>query len=311
MKKIISILLIILTVLSVASCESERGSIEFPEVFTGSGNLSSGGHGDAYYRSFEDVCAKATDVVVAKCTGYNGERWEFDVQERILGDAEDKIIMSGGGNTTIYTTLGGNDGYPVIEYRENQIYFDEGETYLLILEKFSSVYYLKGNVYYGTSCATTIWLDNLKESRMYGESAKRHVKGIDIETCTKEEMVEYVRGLVEDNKTKESVSNAETLEEIIRDSTDVIEIKIKNPVRKTDTSSKKTEVWECEVITTLKGDFDKGSIVKIEFFADEVIPNKKYIVALDSKFRVNWESLTTKDSLRPISEKNEIKGYID
>jgi hypothetical protein len=146
---------------------------------------------------------------------------------------------------------------------------------------------------------------------MYNESIIPHIRGIDITTCTKEEMVEYVRGLVKDNKTKESVSNAETLEEIIHDSTDVVEIKIKNPVRKTDTYYEKSEVWECQVIETLKGDFEEGRMVEIKFFADEVIPNKKYIVALDSKFKVIWESLTTKDSLRPVSEKSQIKSYID
>ena len=82
-------------------------------------------------------------------------------------------------------------------------------------------------------------------------------------------------------------------------------------MRKTDTYYEKSEVWECQVIETLKGDFEEGRMVEIKFFAGEVIPNKKYIVALDSKFKVIWESLTTKDSLRPVSEKSQIKSYID
>ena len=311
MKKILAILLIISTVLSFASCGNERGYIEFPEVVTEGGNTSSGWHGDAPYRTLEDVCAVSTDVVVATCTGSRNGLFTFDVQEVLLGDAKDKISMHPGSATQIYTAFSSNTGeYRSIYYYANQIYFYEGTTYLLILQKSTSVYSLYGSVYYSTMCATTIDLDNLAASKMYNESIIPHIRGIDITACTKEEMVEYVCGLVKDNRTKESVSDAETLEEIIRDSTDVIEIKIKNPVRKTDTSYKKSEVWECQIIETLKGDFEEGSMVKIEFFADEVIPNKKYIVALDSKFKILWESLTTKDSLRPVSEKETIKSYI-
>ena len=52
-------------------------------------------------------------------------------------------------------------------------------------------------------------------------------------------------------------------------------------------------------------------MIEIEFFADIVIPNKEYIVALDDDFEIISKSLTTKDSLRPVSEKAEIKGYIN
>jgi hypothetical protein len=214
-----------------------------------------------------------------------------------------------GGSLKLVTSLGGGYG---ITYYENDKFFETGETYLLMLKKDSSVYYSKKQTFYYTAYATQISLDNISESRMYGESAKRHITGIDIDTCTKEELIEYVRELVKNNKTaKKSISSAETLEEIVRDSTDVVQIKICNPIRQVKNSTKKTEVWECKVTDSLKGDLEKGEMIEIEFFADIVIPNKEYIVALDDDFEIISKSLTTKDSLRPVSEKAEIKGYIN
>ena len=82
-------------------------------------------------------------------------------------------------------------------------------------------------------------------------------------------------------------------------------------MKKIKTSYCKSVIWECKIIETLKGDLEKGSVVKIEFLPDVVIPGKEYVVALDDYFKVSEEALTTKDSLRPLSEKEEIKGYID
>ena len=318
LKKIISLVICAASVLCIAACDNvelTRGNVEFPEVIGPAGNnkfpgLSSSSHGDVFYRSFEAACPEFTNVVIATSTGMDSDSyWTFDVQESIFGETEDKICMSMGSSLKLVTSLGGGYG---ITYYENDKFFETGETYLLMLKKDSSVYYSKKQTFYYTAYATQISLDNISESRMYGESAKRHITGIDIDTCTKEELIEYVKELVKNNKTaKKSISSAETLEEIVRDSTDVVQIKICNPIRQVKNSTKKTEVWECKVTDSLKGDLEKGEMIEIEFFADIVIPNKEYIVALDDDFEIISKSLTTKDSLRPVSEKAEIKGYIN
>lgn len=61
----------------------------------------------------------------------------------------------------------------------------------------------------------------------------------------------------------------------------------------------------------MKGDIQKGKFIYITFFADVVIPGKEYIVALDDAAELEFKKFITKDSLRPVSEKSEIKSYID
>ena len=318
LKKIISLLICAASVLCISACDNvelTRGNVEFPEVIGPAGNnkfpgMSSSSHGDVIYRSFETACQEFTNVIIATSTGMDLDGyWTFDVQESIFGETEDKICMSRGNSLKLVTSLG--VGYS-ITYYENDKFFETGETYLLMLNKDSSVYYSKKQTFYYTACAIQISLDNISESRMYGESAKRHITGVDIDTCTREELIEYVRELVKNNEPgKKSISSAETLEEIVRDSTDVVQIKICNPIKQVKNSTKEIEVWECKVTDSLKGDLKKGEMIEIEFFADIVIPNKEYIVGLDDNFEISVKALTTKDSLRPVSEKAEIKSYID
>ena len=160
-------------------------------------------------------------------------------------------------------------------------------------------------------------LDDIPKSEMYNEPLALHAKGIDVNTCTKEEIIDYVLELVGDNKPT-LLSDAETLEEITKEAYDLVHIKVKSlsgdgnsPL--SDDAIMATDIMYCEVIESLKG---KGSeyekVVEIVFFDDTVKPGEEYIVALDAFEKgTAYLCFLTPDSLRPISEKAEIKSYID
>ena len=178
---------------TTAETTAERPVI-VPPTTTGLSTTSQGStfHGDVYYYSFEEMCPQFSDVVIATCKSCSDSNWRFEVEEIILGDAETEIFVRKGSTTLLVTSLGGNNGKNPIYYRESDAVFYEGETYLLMLKKSSDPY----NSAYYMSGAIVIPVDCISQSEMYGESAKHHITGINIDTCNKEEFIEYVRNLV-------------------------------------------------------------------------------------------------------------------
>ncbi|MBQ8404182.1 MAG: hypothetical protein IJX55_07145 [Clostridia bacterium] len=319
MKKILAILLIISTVLSFASCgnvsNNNSSKVEFSSAWS---HPLQGGYGDTYaYATFEKYCSEVTDVVVATFVSSNSFgkdhiKYTFQVNEAILGDAAgaiEVIVPKLSGNVVTY---GGRN----VNFLESRINAVVGNEYLLALNKFADIY-SNPNVYYNWSYATAINLDNISSSEMYNESlalhtTALHTAGIDINTCTREEIIEYVRGLTKDNSTKGNISTANTLEEIVADASAVFHIKVCELVKEVDGDLKHTEIWDCQIIDTLKGEVSADiGLVWVIFFADTVEAGDEYIVAVNGIDSDTFYSFVTKDSLRPVSEKAEIKGYID
>ena len=318
MKKILAILLIISTVLSFASCGNERGDIEFPQVIEDSGNSDE--NSSYSYWTFESLCEyTVNNIVVATFngTGYlcGRKRYDFSVEENVFGETPDEIKVCISNDIITFE----HDDRTISD-NSSELIFEEGKRYLLVLSNFTDVYSDLGN-YYIWRCGLQIDIDNLKDSKMYNESLALHMTGdIDINSCTKEEFIEYICDIVEENKSSHRrLSDAETLKEAVEDSTDIIQVKIKYPTIKLDSKYKDTEIWECEITDILKehpdiggrGKAEIGKMVDVKFFADIVIPEKEYIVLCDRSGGAYMYTFTTKDSLRPVSEKAEIKSYID
>jgi hypothetical protein len=183
---------------TAASATTAERTAVIPGTTTGFTTTSQGSsfHGDVYYYSFEEMCPKFSDVVIATCESHSDSNWRFEVKEVILGDTENEIFVRKGGTTLLVTSLGGNNGKAPIYYRESDAVFYEKETYLLMLKASSDPY----NSAYYTSGAIVIPIDCISQSEMYGESAKHHITGINIDTCTKEDFIEYVRNLVNNTK---------------------------------------------------------------------------------------------------------------
>ena len=187
--------------MTLASTTAAETTADRPTIIPGTTTGSTTGqgssfHGDVYYYSFEEMCPKFSDVVIATCKSQSDANWRFEVEEVILGDAENEIFVRKGSTTLLVTSLGGNNGKNPIYYRESDAVFCEEETYLLMLKASTD----PSNLAYYTSGAIVIPVDCISQSEMYGESAKNHITGINIDTCNKEEFIEYVRNLVNNTK---------------------------------------------------------------------------------------------------------------
>jgi hypothetical protein len=160
MKKIIAVLMVFMTLLCSASCgnaddNATRGYVSFPNSQIGDKNTSGGEAALYKYHTFEMMCKKATNVVIATYNMYPEinanqsivggksiyKRWNFDVQENIFGETEENI------NVYMPSLRGytGTTETGAIYFDESNVHMYHGHTYLLFLTKFSSPYYSKGD----------------------------------------------------------------------------------------------------------------------------------------------------------------------
>ena len=290
-----------------------------PNGGNGSGNGNNFGSNQAVsfsYKTFEENFESIDTVVKAKIKkvslfGSRYTKFTFDVTEVLRGVAADTIdVYASSLQGTFFASGRGN-----VYFYENGITLNEGDEYLLMLTMGSDVY-CKVNPRYHFQLGMIINLDNIPESEMYNESLALHAKGIDINTCTKDEIITYVIELVGDNKPK-ILSSAQTLEEITNEAYDLLHIKVKSlssdaqsPL--SDDAMKATDIMYCEVIESLKGKKDEyDNEIEIIFFDGTVKPGEEYIVAIDAFEKEAYIRFLTPNSLRPVSEKDEIKGYIN
>lgn len=325
MKKIISVILFILLMLSATSCGDAWDGTKVSLDGTGWSEPLTGGDGYSAtyaYQTFEEYCTSnfVTDVVVATLIsrdtfGKDHMKYTFEVKEAILGKASGQIEV-------IVPFLEGQvpfDRTGYLKFNEAYIPVVVGADYLLPLRR-SVDLYSTPNEYYTWSYSIAIFLDNMPNSEMYNSPLALHVTGIDIGACTREEFIEYVRELTKNNKTnEEELSTAKSLKEIVNDASAVYHIKTWELAKEVEGDLKHTEIWDCEILEALKGELppnpedpEDPGLVWIIFFPDTVEEGKEYIVAVDGiDGSQTFFELVTKDSLRPVSEKSQIKSYID
>ncbi len=329
MNKIIALMLVVFSVLLCVSCNNTSNT----ESTVTTDILSPGSVVDypattppvvlIYpYRTFEEMCELATDVVVARIIKppeeYGEDHWKYtvEVSETVVGEASGVLELY---IPTLSCQATTPDGY-VLNFGEVGVESYLGtidEEILLILTRKADVYSTP-QINYVWNCATVIPLNNLKQSDMYMTGnwggltwfklSTEHFTGIDTQTCTREEMIEYVRGLTEDNAPGKTLSDAETLEEIVADAPAIFQVKPIELLTEVKGDLKHTEIWHCEIVETLKGSV-MGEI-QVIFFADTVEVGEEYIVAVEGIDSDVFYGFITKDSLRPVSEKEEIRAYI-
>ena len=234
MKKIIALVLVIFSVFLCVSCNNAISTDE-----TTTTDILSLGSAIDYlsttppvvipypYLTFEEMCESATDIVVAKLKsadsyGNKHAKFTFQISETIFGNASGEIEVYVP-NTPCQVTL--RDGMEVyipgtgqvktVTFYEDSASFSRGDNLLILTQK--ADVYSTPSVYYAWSCATCVNLDDLELSEMYNLPLAPHVTGIDINTCTREEMIEYVRSLMQDNAPGKTLSEAQTLEDIVAD----------------------------------------------------------------------------------------------
>jgi hypothetical protein len=338
LKKIIALILCIASAICVIAC----GNIETqstPLVTTDTditdittartqgtwGSIGGGHSGGANtnqsfsysYESFEenlreiDTIVRATFVTIS----YDGKdyiKYTFKVNEVLLGVAGETIDVLVRDNIGLVCTPDGR----CIYFSEIDVFQDYNEAeaeseFLLMLNSTVSVYY---NIpaHYGWQRGMIINLDYIHKSEMYNEPLAYHATGIDINNCTKEELIDYVCELTKDNEPEEVLSKAETLEEIVNESDMIFHVKVKELFYAARTDIVEKDTWYCEIKETLKGNYpDETKEIMVVFFADTVKPGDECIVTVKGSEEDIIFSFVTKNSLRPVSEKAEIKGYVN
>jgi hypothetical protein len=269
------------------------------------------------YLTFEEMCENATDVVVARIIEppeeYSDDYYKYtiEISETVVGDASGvlELYITSLKYEVYFPDIGKTHYFTELDPETYSGPLGEAE-YLFILTKSEDVYRTP-QINYTWSCATVIPLDLLRFSDMYHSQNNliylNHFTGIDPTSCTRNEMIEYVCSLTEDNPPGRTLSDAVTLKEIVADAPAVLQVKPTEMLTEVENGLKHTEIWHCEIVETLKGDIT-GEI-QVMFFADIVEAGEEYIVAAEMLDGDVFYSFITKDSLRPVSEKEEIKAY--
>ena len=318
LKKASCFIIAVISVFCITACDSGGSVSTTKNPFGGMQSSHGDGNGKGNYdtiyeyMSFEETLEEVNTIVKAKLLaiepfGAKYTKFVFNVNEVLLGDAEETL------EAVISETLGHMDTPDgrSIYFSGDNVVLNGDDEYLLLLSMSEDVY--------SKVCPLYLWkrgmmvnLDDLSKSEMYNESLALHATGIDVNNCTKEEMIDYVCRLTEGNVPKNIISKAETLEEIVEEAYDVIRVRVKSLSSKAETDMKDTEIWYCSVREAYKGKkSDYASEIEMVFFDDTVEMGKEYIVAIQNPGTSSYIRLLTKDSLRPLSEKAEIKGYID
>ncbi|MCL2546339.1 MAG: hypothetical protein FWE06_03975 [Oscillospiraceae bacterium] len=309
---------------SPISCTLEHSPVPDVEVSpapeTSPSTESSSGHSFVYeYFTFEELLTEfpPTDVVIVQYVGHRPfgrtlTEFEFIVQERILGNAEDRIF--------VYVErpdidIWGNE--IEVSDRSDNLTFSHGTDYLLPLRKISSVYANTRENGFTLIRRTVIDLNDPSRSTMHGKELSQHSTGLDFSarSVARQEVVSYVEDLTRDNAPAREFIRSEAMEDIISGSPHVALVEIKEPLRLNDevppSDWMSTDIYHATIIQSLKSGFLPGDEIVVIFFADTVFPGEQHIVAIEAiREGSYWFDLSSRNSLFGINEQHEIEEIL-
>jgi len=278
-------------------------------------------HYEYDYFTFEEAVIKySTDVVIAqyinqKPFGKKLIEFEFSVQERIMGDAPERIF--------VYAEPSGDADIDVVgiertvDYRKGYLTFDTETDYMLVLTKTGSPYSRTHEDGYLFIRDIVVNLIDPPKSTMYSEPLLQHTKDMDFsKNATRQEMVSYVGEIVKgyDPPRRDYIKSEET-KDIVSGSSNIWVIEISNPLRLSDevpeTDWMDTDIYYCTVVEVLKGGIKAGEEVAVIFFADTVKSGETFVIAAEPlEEGSSWYQFTSKNSLFQKDQYDEIKSII-
>lgn len=278
-------------------------------------SLTNGSSVTLVYTTFEEACQLANTIVTARYVksepfGESYIRHGFILQKTIIGKAEKEInVFTSNVNLSVVKNGAITESIP--EYNQNNISFEAGIDYLLILNKkndpymFIPVYTLIND--------TVVRLDNLTLSEMYHMPLSSHIKGMKLtKETTKEDIISYVASLTKNNLSAYEYIVSDNMNDIINLSDNIIRIKINGNHKVVKNEFRSHELYDCTVLEVLKGKLKVGEVYRIAFFPDTVKSGDEWIVAvvpLDETSR--YLDLTSKKSLYPCNMKQDIMEIIN
>ncbi|MCL2200891.1 MAG: hypothetical protein FWB75_02910 [Oscillospiraceae bacterium] len=269
--------------------------------------------------TFEETAEMATDVVIAQYVtrrpfGQNFTEFEFIVQERIFGNAADRIFVYV--NHRISSSIMRADG------TVDEPMFTDAAEYLLMLYRIDNVYSTAHEDGFWFISELVLDLSNPLRSTIYGEPLSQHSTGMNFNNrnLSREAITTYVRELTRNNTPSREPIRSNDIKDIIKASPHVLVVEINEPRRLAQYAFQSdfmlaTDIFFTTVVRTLKGDREPGYVVRMVFFADTVQTGETHIIAAVPVTESNpyFYDLTSRYSLfrmDQLDEILEILGYV-
>jgi len=271
------------------------------------------------YVGFEEALKDATDVVVAQYVGSRpfGEKlteYEFEVLDRVLGDAADRIFIYEANDVSI--TVSG-DRHRII-YRPGEITFIPEIDYLLPLMSLDSVYSNTRENGFRLIDNIVINLDEPSNSTMYNEPLNPHSRRLDFDNSqiSRDQIISRVQRLTRRNTPAEDFIRSEDIADIINGSPYVLVVEVGEVLRLSGEGSggadwRSTDIYYVTLIESLKGDIVVEDELVIVFLADSVFLSERHIVAVRQRPDGSFYHLTSRNSLFSMDQLGEILEIID
>ena len=364
--KRIAIMTITFFALFLSACNSYDVSHSFSELELSSAQSSEAelspsvplGHERVYqylYYTFEEFLSEfTTDVVVVQYIGQKPFRntlteFEFEVREKVVGDAPNKIFVYAG--RVDAHVLGGARS---ISFSVGDLTFNPGTEYLLPLTKINSPYAFTHEDGYEFNHNIVIDLSDPSNSIMYSEPFFQHSEGlalnedgsIDITTdesndvsinnlsdaltnifknrkhsrhiaknSVKMEIISYVEESINYPQKPRDVIISSAISDIINGSPYVLVVDINEPLRLSGeifSDWMATDIYYSTAIQVLKGDMEVENKFLTTYFADTVQTGDRYIIAAEPIAEgENWYHFTSRNSLFRMDQLDEIMSILE
>lgn len=256
------------------------------------------------YFTFEELLMLSTDVLVGEFVKqYDSDEYtvyEFSVIKRFLGEGANDIVHIYANKADILIPERN------ITYSDNAQKYVPGEQYLLITERFSTVY--DENDKYAVLGGLYFPINTLSESKIYGQTLSAHSKSFDValenDSASVEKLCDFITSKIKTNDTKPIGPNyllTTELSEVVKKSTYVVQLKLDSIAIDADDRC----TYECTVIKDYKGNLKKTTICAT-FSKGTVQLSKNYIVALEELAGTNmiYFTLSSKNSVWTVDVEN-------
>lgn len=264
------------------------------------------------YRTFEEVCDTATDVVLAKYKGRHRSdksfmEYQFTVYDCILGNAVGEISVYA--RRTRASVLDNSTNNQVIDpYYTDEVPLVEGHRYLLPIRGYLISYYEEPC--YMFSAGLAIDMDDLSLSTMYGkQDIGSHMNGLAFRNASADDICTYVETITRDNASLPPVPTPKSLLELCEVSPDIFVVTVGKVINVIDDIPQDYDERACVLQEILKTDDpDRIDEISVKFFQNTVKEGDTVIVFVSGSgsFYYFVANNTYIDSVQSIDKKDEI-----
>jgi len=256
---------------------------------------------------FEQALLISTDIVIAnfvrqRSFGENLTEFEFNVTDRVLGNAADRIF--------VYSENTSNN--------QDNLMFDRTTSYLLVLDRLHGATlktHEDGFIFINN---LIINLDNPTISTMNNDTLSNHSPRLDFDSTSLSEnsIITFVRDITANNPPARERIRSDSFSDIIINSPYIFIVEVNEPRRLVSAQVTRdwmeTDIYFCTIAEVIKGDVDINLEISVVFFADTVRTGEQYIVAVEriSEGSTTFE-LTSANSLFIMSQLDEVMSIIE